>query len=78
MYPWVVITDKKHFEFHIIISYVMNDCKRHGSIQLVVYILCKKDNGIIVENTIIKDLGDSIDLLIESMTFIFIQHIFGM
>ena len=38
-------------------------------IQPVGYILCKKDNGLILENTIIKDLGDSINLLNKSMLF---------
>ena len=33
------------------------------------YILCKKDNGVILNNTIMKDLGDSINALNESMTF---------
>ena len=33
------------------------------------YILCKKNNGIILKNTIIKDLGDSINLLNELMSF---------
>ena len=33
------------------------------------YILCKKDNGIILKNTIIKDLGDSINSLNEEMIF---------
>ena len=47
----------------------MNNNKGYGSIQPVAYILCKKDNGIILENAIIKDLGDSINLLNESMIF---------
>ena len=47
----------------------MNDDTRHESNQPVGYILCKKDNGIILENTIIKDLVDSINSLNESMTF---------
>ena len=33
------------------------------------YILYKKDNGIILKNTIIKDIGDSINSLNESMSF---------
>ena len=33
------------------------------------YILCKKDNGLIFKNTIVKDLGDSLNLLNESMSF---------
>ena len=33
------------------------------------YILCKKDNGIVLKNTMIKDLGDSINSLNESMSF---------
>ena len=33
------------------------------------YTLCEKDNGIILKKTIIKDLGDSINLLNESMSF---------
>ena len=47
----------------------MNNEKRHESIQPVDYILRKKDNGSILKNTIIKDLGDSINLLNESMAF---------
>ena len=47
----------------------MNNEKRHENIQRVGYILCKKNNGIILKDTIIKDLGDSVDLLNESMTF---------
>ena len=42
---------------------------RHESIQPVSYILYKKDNGIILKNTIIKDLEESINSLHESMTF---------
>ena len=49
--------------------YIMKDDTRHESIQPVDYILCKKDNGIILKNTIIKDLGDSINSLNEEMTF---------
>ena len=49
--------------------YIMNNGTRHESIQPVGYILCKKDNGIILKNTIIKNLGDSINLLNESMSF---------
>ena len=33
------------------------------------YILYKKDNGIILKNTIIKDFSDSINSLNESMSF---------
>ena len=47
----------------------MNSGKRHESIQPVGCILCKKDNGITLKKTITKDLGDSINLLNESMTF---------
>ena len=47
----------------------MNDDTRHESIQPVGYILCKKDNGIILKNPIMKDLGDSISSLNESMSF---------
>ena len=43
--------------------------KRHESIQLVGYILCKKYNGLILKHILIKDLGDSINLLNESMSF---------
>ena len=51
------------------ILYIINNTKRHESIQPMGYILCKKDNGIIPKNIIIKDLRDSINLLTESMTF---------
>ena len=47
----------------------MNNGTRHESIQPVGCILCKKDNGVILKNTIIKVLGDSIKLLNESMSF---------
>ena len=47
----------------------MNNEKRYESIQPMDYILCKKDNGIILKNTIIQDLGDSINLLNELMSF---------
>ena len=47
----------------------MNNEKRYESIQPVGYILCKKDNGLILKNTIIKDLGDSINLSNESIPF---------
>ena len=47
----------------------MNNEQRHKSIQPVGYILCKKDNGIILKDTTIKDLGDSISLLNKSMPF---------
>ena len=51
------------------IMYIMNNGIRHESIQPMGYILCKKDNGIILKNTIIKDLGDSINSLNESISF---------
>ena len=57
------------FRFPMKILYITKDDTRHKSIQPVGYILCKKDNGIILKNTIIKDLGDSINSLNEEMTF---------
>ena len=51
------------------ILYIMNNDKRHESIQHVGCILCKKDNGLILKNTTIKDIGDSINLLNESISF---------
>ena len=57
------------FRFPINILYIINNEKIHEIIQLVGYILCKKDDGLILENTIIKDLGDSINLLNKSMLF---------
>ena len=51
------------------ILYIMKDDTRHESIQPVGYILCKKDNGVILKKTIIKDLGDSINSLNEEMIF---------
>ena len=57
------------FRFPMKILYIMNNGTRRKSIQPVGYILCKKDNGIILKNTIIKDLGDSINSLNESMSF---------
>ena len=50
------------FRFPMKILYIMNNGARHMG-----YILCKKDNGIILKNTIIKDLGDSINSLNELM-----------
>ena len=47
----------------------MNNGNRHESIQPMDYILCKKDNGIILKNPIMKDLEDSISSLNESMSF---------
>ena len=61
--------DKKHLGFPKKILYITNSEKRHESIQSMGYILYKKDHGIILKNTIIKDLGDSINLLNESMVF---------
>ena len=55
------------YRFPMKVLYIMNNEKRYESIQPVGYILCKKDNGLILKNTIIKDLGDSINLLNESM-----------
>ena len=57
------------FRFPMKILYIMNNGNIHESIQLMGYILCNKDNGIILKNTIIKDLGDSINSLNESMSF---------
>ena len=37
------------FRFPMKIFYIMNDDTRHESIQPVGYILCKKDNGIILK-----------------------------
>ena len=48
---------------------MMNNDKRHESIQPMSCILCKNDNDVILKNTIIKDLGDSINLLNESIRF---------
>ena len=45
------------FRFPLKILYIMNNGNIHESIQPVGYILCKKNNGIILKNTIIKDLG---------------------
>ena len=56
------------------IWYIMTNGKRCESIQPVGYILCKKDNGIILNNIITKDLGGFINLLNESMILIN-QHI---
>ena len=51
------------------ILYITNNEKRHESIQPVGYILCKKDNGLILKNAIINELGDLINLLNESLSF---------
>ena len=60
---------KRAFRFPMKILYIMNNEKRHESIQPKGYILCKQNNGLILKNTILKDLGDSINLLNESMPF---------
>ena len=44
---------------------IMNNGKRYESIQPVGYIPYKKDNGIILKNTIIKDVGDFINLIFD-------------
>ena len=51
------------------ILYMMNNDKSHENIQPVGCMLCKNDNHIILKNKIIKDIGDSIKLLKESMIF---------
>ena len=61
--------DIKAFRFSMKILYIMNNEKRYESIQPVGYKLCKKDNGLILKNIMLKDLGDSINLLNESMSF---------
>ena len=57
------------FRFPMKILFILNNGNRHESIQPGGYILCQKDQGIILKNTIIKDLGESINLLNESMSF---------
>ena len=57
------------FRFPMKILYIMNNGNIHESIQPVGYILCKKVNGIILKNIMIKDLGESINSLNESMSF---------
>ena len=57
------------FQFPMKILYILNDDTRHESIQPAGYTLYKKDNGIILKNIIIKDLGDSINYLNEPMSF---------
>ena len=57
------------FRFPMKIVRIMNSGKRHESIQPIGYILYKKNNRIIQKNTIIRDLGDSINLLNESIIF---------
>ena len=58
----VVVDDhgQRTFRFPMKILYIMNNEKRYENIQPVNYILYKKDNGIILKNILIKDLGDSI------------------
>ena len=38
------------------ILYIMNNGKKYESMQPIGYILCKKDNGIILKNTIINTM----------------------
>lgn len=47
----------------------MNCDRRRESIQPVHCILYKNDNDAILEDTIMKDLGDSIDFLTEYISF---------
>ena len=54
---------QRAFRFPMKILYITNNEKRYESIQPVGYMLCKKDNDIILRNTIIKDIGDSINYL---------------
>ena len=49
------------FRFPMKILHIMNNEKRHESIQPTDYILCKKNNVLILKSTIIKELGDSIN-----------------
>ena len=49
------------FRFQMKILYIMNNEKIHESTLPVGCISCKKYNGLILKNTIIKDLGDSIN-----------------
>ena len=57
------------FRFPMKILYIINNEKRHESIQSMGCILYKNDNDITLKDTIIKDLGDLIYLLNESMSF---------
>ena len=57
------------FRFPMKILYIMNNGKRYESVQPVGYILCKKGNCMILKNSIVKDLGDSLNLLNKSMKF---------
>ena len=45
----------------------MNNGKRHKSIQPMGNILCKKNNDIILKNILMKYLGNSFNLLNESV-----------
>ena len=51
------------------ILYIMNSNKSRKYIEPIGNIVFKKNNDIILKNTIIKDLEDSIKLLKESMIF---------
>ena len=62
------------FRYPMKILYIMNNSKRHESIQSVGCVLCKKYNGIILKNVIIKHIGDSINLLNKAIIF-YDQHI---
>ena len=53
------------FRFLVKMLYITNNDKIHESIQPVGYILCKIDNSIILKDTIIKNPGDSVNLLIS-------------
>ena len=61
----VVVSDHGQgaFRFPIKIVFATNNGKRFERIQPAGYLICKKDNGIILKNIITKNLGDSIKLL---------------
>ena len=61
--------------FKIKILYTINIVQTHENIQPIGWILYKKNNGVTLKDAIIKDFGDSNDLLTESMIFNN-QHIF--
>ena len=64
-----IVMGGDHGQESMKIMYKMNNGKRCESIQPVGCILCKKNNSIILKNATIKDLGDSIHLINESMIF---------
>ena len=51
------------------ILFVVTYGQSHVRISNTTYILCKKDNGLMLKNTVIEKINDSFKLMLVSMTF---------